>query len=163
ARRRRLSMGIHLGANPIIWSNDDLRELGADISLETCLGQAREIGFEGMELGHKFPRESRQLAEVLARFGLACVSGWYSGQLRERDAQAEFAALRAHLELLKAQGCTVLVFAETSGAVHGERRRPLSQRPQLPADAWAGFGRRLTELAGLTAAQGVRLAYHHHM
>ena len=41
-------MTIRFGANPIIWSNDDLRELGADIPLETCLGQARQIGFEGM-------------------------------------------------------------------------------------------------------------------
>jgi sugar phosphate isomerase/epimerase len=57
----------------------------------------------------------------------------------------------------------VLVFAETSGAVHGERGRPLSQRPLLPASEWRAFGRRLTELASMTAARGVRLAYHHHM
>ena len=50
-------MSIRLGANPIIWSNDDMRELGAETSLETCLAEARQIGFEGMELGHKFPRD----------------------------------------------------------------------------------------------------------
>jgi len=74
-------MTLRFGANPIIWSNDDMRELGADIPLETCLEQARQIGFEGMELGHKFPRGARELAAVLERFGLACVSGWYSASL----------------------------------------------------------------------------------
>ena len=69
-------MKVRLGANPIIWSNDDLRELGADITLETCLSQARDIGFEGMELGHKFPRDPQALAAVLERFALKCVSGW---------------------------------------------------------------------------------------
>jgi hypothetical protein len=38
------------------WSNDDLRELGGATPLETCLSEARAAGFEGMELGHKFPR-----------------------------------------------------------------------------------------------------------
>jgi myo-inosose-2 dehydratase len=156
-------MSIRLGANPIIWSNDDLRELGAEIPLETCLAQAREIGFEGMELGHKFPREPRQLAAILGRFGLACVSGWYSAQLLARDAAAELANLRPHLDLLKSVGSPVLVFAEVSGAVHGELRRPLSARPRLASTQWREFGRRLTQLAAMTAAEGVRLAYHHHM
>jgi len=126
-------MSIRLGANPIIWSNDDMRELGGDTPLETCLAQARQIGFEGMELGHKFPRDPRVLAPILARFGLACVSGWYSAELLNRDAAVELERLRPHLELLKALGSPVLVFAEVSGAVHGDRQRPLSERPTLKA------------------------------
>lgn len=156
-------MSVRFGANPIIWSNDDMRELGVATSLETCLSQARQIGFEGMELGHKFPRDPRELASVMERFGLACVSGWYSAQLRSRDAGAELAQLRAHLDLLKALGSSVLVFADTSGAVHSDRTRSLGERPRLAAGEWRSFGRRLTEVAAATAAEGVRLAYHHHM
>ena len=156
-------MSIRFGANPIIWSNDDLRELGAETSLETCLGEARQIGFEGMELGHKFPRDAGELAAVLERFGLACISGWYSSELLSRDAATELIHLRPHLELLKAVGSTVLVFADTSGAVHGDLRRPLAQRPQLAPGDWRQFGRRVTEVARATAAEGVRLVYHHHM
>ena len=156
-------MSIRFGANPIIWSNDDLRELGAETSLETCLGEARQIGFEGMELGHKFPRDARELAAILARFGLACISGWYSSSLLARDADAELTHLRAHLDLLKALGSTVLVFADTSGAIHGDPRRPLAQRPQLAPGDWRQFGRRVTQVAAATAAEGVRLVYHHHM
>src|SRR4029077_19296718 len=132
-------MSIRLGANPIIWSNDDMRELGAETSLETCLAQAQQIGFEGMELGHKFPREPAQLAAVLQRFRLACVSGWYSAQLLQRDARAELTCLRPHLDLLKAVGSSVLVFAEVSGAIHGERAVPLSRRPHLAAGQWREF------------------------
>jgi len=156
-------MSIRLGANPIIWSNDDMRELGAETPLETCLTQARQIGFEGMELGHKFPRDPVELAAILKRFGLACVSGWYSAQLLDRDARAELGSLRPHLNLLKAVGSSVLVFADVSGAVHGKFERPLSARPRLKAGEWREFGRRITEVAAVTAAEGVRLAYHHHM
>ena len=48
-------MTIRIGANPIGWSNDDMLELGGETPLEVCLAEAKEAGFEGMELGNKFP------------------------------------------------------------------------------------------------------------
>ncbi len=64
--RRRRSMAIRIGANPIGWSNDDLIEIGGETPLETCLAEARAAGIEGMELGHKFPREAPALQAALA-------------------------------------------------------------------------------------------------
>jgi sugar phosphate isomerase/epimerase len=55
------------------------------------------------------------------------------------------------------------VFADVSGAVHGDLGRPLSARPQLGPAEWREFGRRVSEVARATAEEGVRLAYHHHM
>jgi hypothetical protein len=37
----------------------------------------------------------------------------------------------SHLDPPKAMGSTVLVFAETSNAIHGDRSKPLSQRPVM--------------------------------
>jgi myo-inosose-2 dehydratase len=156
-------MPIRIGANPIGWSNDDLQEIGGETPLETCLAEAREAGFEGMELGHKFPREPQALKTALAPFGMACISGWYSAELLRRDADEEMRHLRPHLDLLKAMGSTVLVFAETSNAIHGDRSKPLSQRPVMKAGDWAEFGRRITQVAERTLAEGVRLVYHHHI
>ena len=140
-------MPIRIGANPIGWSNDDLQEIGGATSLETCLDEAREAGFVGMELGHKFPREPKALKAALAPFGMACISGWYSAELLKRDAEEEMRHLRPHLDLLKAMGSNVLVFAETSNAIHGDRSKPLSQRPVMEAGDWAQFGARITEVA----------------
>ena len=156
-------MAIRIGANPIGWSNDDMRELGGETPLEVCLAEAREAGFEGMELGHKFPREPNALKAALAPFGLACVSGWYSAELLTHSVEEEMRALRPHLDLLKAMGSTVLVFAETSNAIHGDRSKPLSRRPVMRTADWAEFGRRVTEVAEATLNEGVRLVYHHHM
>src|ERR687890_640787 len=156
-------MPVRIGANPIGWSNDDLRELGGATPLEVCLAEAKEAGFEGMELGHKFPREPEALQAALAPFGLACVSGWYSAELLTRSADAEMAALRPHLDLLKAMDCKVLVFAETSNAIHGDRAKPVSQRPVMKDGDWDEFGRRVTQVAERTLQEGVRLVYHHHM
>lgn len=153
-------MAIRFGVNPIGWSNDDMRDLGANILLEQCLAEAREAGFEGMELGHKFPREPVALRHVLSAHGLDLVSGWYSGALLTRSAKEETDALRHHLDLLKALGAKVLIFAETTGTRHDLSQ---SQRPVLAPHRWSEFGKRLTEIANLTLAEGVRLVYHHHM
>jgi len=156
-------MTIRLGANPIGWSNDDLQEIGGDTPLETCLAEAREAGFEGMELGNKFPREARALKAALAPFGLACVGGWHSIELLKRSAREEFDLARGHRELLKAMGTEVFIVAETSNAIHGDRAKPLSQRPHLAPGQWKTYGAAITELAQLLAAEGFRLCYHHHM
>lgn len=156
-------MAIRIGANPIGWSNDDLQEIGGATPLETCLAEAREAGFEGMELGHKFPREPKALKAALAPFGMDCISGWYSAELLKRDADEEMRHLRPHLDLLKAMGSTVLVFAETSNAIHGDRSKPLSHRPVMQQGEWKRFGERITEVAERTLSEGVRLVYHHHI
>ncbi len=127
-------MTIRIGANPIGWSNDDLLEIGGETPLETCLAEAKEAGFVGMELGNKFPREANALKAALAPFGMACVGGWHSVELLKRDAKEEFALAKSHRDLLKAMGTSVFIVAETSNAIHGNRAMPLSQRPHLAGD-----------------------------
>ena len=122
-------MPVRLGISPIGWSNDDLPELGGDTPLETCLAEARLAGFEGIELGNKFPRDPAVLRPILERQGLSLISGWYSGRLLARSVPEELAAIEAHRALLVAMGCAVLVYAETSGSIAGDRCRPLSARP----------------------------------
>src|SRR5690606_17432822 len=80
-----LTMTMRIGINPLTWSNDDLPSLGAGNSLETCLSEAAEAGYSGVELGNKFPRQAAVLAPLLDRHGLRLVSGWYSLRLLERD------------------------------------------------------------------------------
>ena len=156
-------MAIRFGVSPIAWINDDMPELGGDTPLETVLSDATEIGFHGIELGGKFPRDPQVLHRLLGEHGLDLVGGWYSGALLTRSAQAEIAALQPHLALLKAMGSKVFVFAETSNAIHGDRQRPLSATPHLDAARWVSFGAALTQVADYIQAQGLRFAYHHHL
>src|ERR1700736_173615 len=156
-------MSVRLGISPIGWSNDDLPELGGDIPVDTCLAEASEAGFEGIELGHKFPRDPALLQSLLDDHELHLVSGWYSGRLLERSVAEELVAIEPHRAVLAAMGSAVLVYAETSGGIAGDRTRPLSRRPSLPNGHWRDFGIHLTELADRLAERGIRLAYHHHM
>lgn len=157
-------MAVRIGINPLTWTNDDMPELGADTPLETCLTEAKQAGYDGVELGNKFPRKTELLKPILAQHKLALASGWYSARLRERSAADEIKAVQDHLALLKGLGCTAMVFAEVSGCVHGDRGTPLSKRPVIQSEAeWKTFGERMTEVGTYLKAQGMTIAYHHHM
>ena len=75
-----------------------------------------------------------------------------------RDAAAEFEAMRPHRELLGALGCDVVVVAETTRCIHGDRRARLSQRPVLAPADWPRFAERLDELGVRLQDSGLTLA-----
>lgn len=154
---------IRYGTNPIAWSNDDDRSLGADISLEQCLSEAARIGFDGIEKGHKMPATAPELRAALSPHGLAFVSGWWSLELLTRSVEDEKAAIRPHLDLLKGMGCSVCILCETSNAIHGDPVRPLHAKPVLPLADWPDFGDKLTAIAEHVAEAGLTPVYHHHM
>ena len=156
-------MTIRIGANPIGWSNDDMQEIGGWIPLEQCLSEAKDAGFEGMELGNKFPREATKLKPILDRHGLSLVGGWHSIFLLERDAETEFKEAAAHRKLLKDMGTDVFIVAECTRTVHGDRSKPLSARPVMTDAEWKIFTARMTRLAELLKDEGFRMVYHHHM
>jgi inosose dehydratase len=156
-------MTVRLGTNPIAWTNDDMPELGGDTPLETCLAEAAAAGFVGIEKGGKFPNEPEAMKAVLGRHGLELVSGWYGAELRTRSVEDEIRAMRPHFDLLKACGCKVVVFAETSGTVQGKRDVPVADRPIMSEAEWPVFLERIGKLGDWMAAEGVRIAFHHHM
>jgi inosose dehydratase len=158
-----MTFEARIGINPISWTNDDLPSLGGETTLETALVEGRAIGYEGFELGNKFPREPEALRSALARHGLACVSGWYSGNLAKGSVADEIAGVGKHLALLAANGAKVMVYGEVADSIQG-RSEPLARRPRFRTDAqWTAYGMRVTEFAKHLLARGVRLAYHHHM
>ena len=56
---------VRLGIAPIAWTNDDMPELGGEISFEQCIDEMAKAGFEGSEVGNKYPRDPEVLAEAL--------------------------------------------------------------------------------------------------
>ncbi len=156
-------MTIRWGVSPIAWANDDMPELGGNITLDQILTDVKEIGFDGVELGNKFPRDPAALKRIMQSYDLDIVGGWYSSNLLTRDAEAEIEALSAHLDLLKAMGSSVFILAETSNAVHGDRNGRLDRHPELDAGQWETFGKRLDAVASYINDHGLRFAYHHHL
>lgn len=154
---------IKFGVSPIAWSNDDLPALGGETSLVSCLTDIQELGFQGVELGGKFPRDHEILQPLLKSHDLELVGGWYSCNLLERDAEEEIKNLQPHLNLLKAMGCSVFILAETSNAIHSDIDRAVSEKPVLSKEDFLLFCDRMNSLARYIEEQGLKMAYHHHL
>ena len=156
-------MAISWGVSPIAWANDDLPALGGAITADRIMAEANAIGFEGIELGNRFPRDPALLSSQLSAHDLRLIGGWYGSSLLTRSAEAEIATLQTHLALLQELGSDVFILAETSNAIHGQQGTPLTLRPRLQSADWAVFGARLDRVAAYLADRGFRLAYHHHL
>lgn len=160
-----LPNGVRLGVSPLSWTNEVLEELGGDISLETCLVQAAGAGYQGVELGRKFPRDPASLRALLDTYQLKLVSGWHSGFLAERSVEAEMQAVEQHAGLLKALGAEVMVYGPCGKMAPG---RPLdismTQRLTLSQDEVTAYADRLSAFeARLMDSYGLRMGYHHHL
>ncbi len=153
---------IRFGTNPIAWANDDDHTLGAHIPTDQILREAHQIGFDGIENGHRWPDDPEELKQLLGAFGLAFISGWYSLNLLTQSVEDEKKAIQAHLDKLKHNGCDVCIVCETSNSVQG-LEKPLSLKAVLSDAEMKAFGAKVEELAAFTEAQGIKLVYHHHM
>lgn len=160
-----LPSGVRLAVSPLSWANDVLEDLGAHISLETCLDDAASVGYQGVELGRKLPRNATTLTPLLNERGLALASGWHSGSLAEQDVDAEMAAVAAHAELLRDMGSAVMVYGEVAMMTPGAPLdAPMSARRLMPREDVAAYAARLTDFGTRLAEQyRLTLAYHHHL
>ncbi|WP_252946427.1 myo-inosose-2 dehydratase [Oceanicola sp. 502str15] len=152
-----------LGIAPIAWWNDDLEELSDDVSLDECLRQAAQAGLTGMETGRRFPMNEADLGPVLAQHGISVCGGWFSGMLLDGDIEAEKERIAEQLALFKAVDAPCIVYGEVARSVQGERHTPLAQKPVITEAEMAAYGRKLSDFADWCAAEGMPIAYHHHM
>lgn len=153
-----------LGVSPLSWVNEVLPALGAGTTAEQCLREAKQAGYQGVELSRIFPREPGALQQLLSQHQLQLVSGWHDGFLTERSVAQEQDAVHNHATLLQENGARVMVYGECGWMVENALDVPLNQRRLLPDDQVAAYAARLSAFADALFAQyGLRLAYHHHL
>ena len=98
-----MDFDVRIGINPISWTNDDLPALGGETPLETALTEGKAIGYEGFELGNKFPREPEALRAVLARTASPACPAGIRGGLRAGRVADEIAAVEPHLDAARGE------------------------------------------------------------
>ena len=155
--------GVRLGISPLSWTNDVLHDLGDEIPLEQCLREASEIGYEGMELGRKFPRDPEVLRPMLSEYGLVLAAGWYSGFLADRSFEEEWAAAADHVRLLQGCGNSVLVYGEEGKTPEHFLDVPMSQSPKLKSIDLPSYAKKVGQFSARLKEQGITFAYHHHL
>ncbi len=155
---------ISVAVSPLSWVNEVLEDLGRDTPPERCLLEARQAGYEGVELSRIFPREPDRLKALLGAHGQQLVSGWHSGRLAEIGVDEELKLVASHAALLSACGAEVMVYGETGLMVPDALDAPMGARRPMPPSDVGAYGARLTAFAERLADRyGLALAYHHHL
>ena len=154
---------ILYGTNPIAWSNDDDPTLGGDISVETCLGDASSIGFDGIEKGKKFPTDPVELKALLDTYNLRYISGWHSLNLLTHSLSDEKESLQRSIDMLKHQGSSVCIVCETSNSIQGDDSVGVNDRARLSEEQWRPFADGVDALSEFARAQKIEVVYHHHV
>ena len=112
---------IKLAIAPIGWSNDDMPELGGNISFEQCIQEMALAKFQGCEVGHKFPRDPAVLSQALAPYQLQVASAWFSTYFTEENREQEtIDQFITHMNFLKAMGAEVIVVCECGHSIQGK-------------------------------------------
>ena len=154
---------IRFGIAPINWNNDDLPALGSNFSIEKILSEMSLAGYEGTELGNKFPNEASVLSELLNTFNLKLASSWHSTYFVLNEQEYELKNVEEKVSFLKEANAEVINIAECSASVHSDINKSLASKPVLSDSDWELLIGSLNKAGEICNDYGIRLAYHHHM
>jgi inosose dehydratase len=154
---------IRLGIHPNAWTNDDLPELGGEIPFEQCVSEMSLAGFEGSEIGNKYPNDPALLNKALSLRGLTVCNAWFSLFLTTKpyeQVEEDFVKLR---DFLYAVGARVIGAAEQENSIQGQAKPIFDEKPYFTDEEWHKVCDGLNKLGKKAAEKGMQLTYHHHM
>lgn len=155
---------IKLAIAPIGWSNDDMPELGGHIPFEQCIDEMAIAGYEGCEVGNKFPRDTDTLKAALSTKQLSVASAWFSAYFTEPGRYTETVShFIQHMIFLKAMGAKVIVVCECGHSIQGKAIPVFAEKPEFNAEQWDELIAGLHEIGDIAQANGMQIVYHHHM
>jgi inosose dehydratase len=155
---------VRLAIAPIAWTNDDLPDLGRENTFEQCISEMALAGFEGSEVGNKYPKDPAVLKRALDLRGLVICNAWFSSFLTTRPYAEVEKAFIAHRDFLHAVGARVIGAAEQGHSVQGMQDVPVFDgKPRFTDDEWKRLAEGLNLLGERAREKGMTLTYHHHM
>ncbi|MEI8201300.1 MAG: myo-inosose-2 dehydratase [Eubacteriales bacterium] len=155
---------VLLGIAPIAWTNDDMPDLGKENSFEQCISEAALAGFQGTEVGNKYPHDPDVLKSYLAVRDLQIASAWFSSFLTTKPHEDTMAEFIAHRDFLHAMGSKVIVVSEQGHSIQGQISTPVFEEKYVMNDEeWDLLTTGLEKLGMLAAEKGMKVVYHHHM
>ncbi|XJZ26703.1 myo-inosose-2 dehydratase [Bacillota bacterium Lsc_1132] len=155
---------VKLAIAPIGWTNDDMPELGGEVTFEQCISEMALSGFSGSEVGNKYPRNTTVLKKALSLRGLEIASAWFSSLLISKPFEETANAFIEHRDFLHEMGAKVIVVSEQGNSIQGQMETPLFEnKPVFTEEEWQLLLDGLPRLGEIAAEKGMKIVYHHHM
>lgn len=157
-------MTIKLGIAPIAWTNDDMPELGKENTFKQAISEMALAGFQGTEIGSKYPQDIKILRHELELRNLEIASAWFSSYLVSKKWEENEQAFIKHRDRLFDLGAKVIVVSEQGNSVQGEIDTPVfAGKPYFDENQWQDVIQGLEKYGDLAQQKNMEIVYHHHM
>lgn len=157
-------MKVQYGCAPINWSNDDLHELGGELTYQQCLSEMALAGYKGSEGGWKYPKDFNTIKKALDLRGLVICNMWFSSFFTTFKNEETYEAFEKHMEYTYALGARVVGVGECGVTIHGDINQPLvKNRPILTDEQFDNLCKGLNELGKRAKAKGMKVCFHPHV
>lgn len=154
---------VKLGIAPIGWTNDDLPELGAENTFEQCVSEMALAGYQGCEVGNKYPRNVAVLKHKLDVRGIQICNAWFSTFFVDGKKEQTINDFIEHMNFLHAMGAKVIGCSEQSRSIQGQKKAIFKEKTVFTDAEWQLLAEGYNELAKLAAEKGMKVCLHHHM
>jgi inosose dehydratase len=155
---------VKLAMAPIGWTNDDMPDLGKEITFEQCVSEMALAGYTGSEVGNKYPDDPEVLKQYLDVRGLRICNQWFSAYLCSQPYQQVEKDFRGRTAYLKALGADVIGPSEQTRSCQGDLQRSIfSGKAVFTLEEFKKLTRGMNQLGHIAREEGLTLAFHHHM
>lgn len=149
---------IKLGIAPIGWTNDDLPELGKEVTFEQCISEMALAGYTGCEIGNKFPKNPEILHSYLDIRGLQVASAWFSAYLTTAPYEETEQAFLKHCDFLHAMDAKVIVVSEQGKSIQGKLDvGVIRNKPVFNEEEWGLLTKGLEQLGKIAKKKACEL------
>lgn len=157
-------MKVQYGCAPINWSNDDLHELGGELTYQQCLSEMALAGYKGSEGGWKYPKDFNTIKKALDLRGLVICNMWFSSFFTTFKNEETYEAFEKHMDYTYGLGARVIGVGECGVTIHGDINQPLvKNRPILDDKQFDNLCKGLNELGKRAKAKGMKVCFHPHV
>lgn len=154
---------VKLGIAPIGWTNDDMPELGKENTFEQCISEMALAGFQGCEVGNKYPSDKKVLKKALDLRNLVICNQWFSTFLISKPFEYTREKFEAQLDFLKYEGAKVIGVSEQSYSIQGKAQPIFEGKYVMNDHEWDLLCTGLNKLGKIAKDKGMKLTFHHHM
>lgn len=155
---------IRVGCAPIAWVNDDMPELGGETTYQQILSEVALAGYEGTEIGNKYPKDPAVLKRELDLRGIRIAAAWHGCLLTTEPYEDEERKFIDFCDYMVALGADCVNICEQGHSIQGMRDTSVfDDKPFFTDDEWERLAEGLNRFGDIAKEKGLRLAYHHHM
>lgn len=155
---------VRLAIAPIGWTNDDMPDLGTENTFEQCISEMALAGFEGSEIGNKYPGDTATLKHYLDVRGLQICNAWFSSYLTSKPYEETIEAFKAHCDKLYDLGAKVIGASEQGNSIQGDLTKSiLDEKPYYTEEEWQTVAKGFNEMGAYAKSKGMYFTVHHHM